>query len=269
MWYALSIADSREELLARKAEFLKLPTVERTEEIVSLLPVDHEIKRPIIERIQQRLASLPERPPLIPVDRPEKLGQVLGGSARRCWSRAAAATRRCGSSSSSAICCGACRSPNVTPQLSRFQQQMAGDLLSRLHMLEAIANPEPPQLTDLPASLVDRFVGQHGRHLLKIYGRGNIWDTEALGNFVQATSARSITQVTGNPLQALRSVAGNEAELPAGGHLFAAGDHRRADVRLSRAGSYCAASPRCRWAWACCRRSVCWACSTFRSTRPI
>jgi predicted RND superfamily exporter protein len=78
---------------------------------------------------------------------------------------------------------------------------MAGDLLSRLHVLRQVANPEPPQLSDLPASLVNRFVGQHGRHLLKIYGRGNIWDTEALTQFV--ADVRSVDpHVTGNPLQA-------------------------------------------------------------------
>jgi predicted RND superfamily exporter protein len=86
-------------------------------------------------------------------------------------------------------------------QLSRFQQEMAGDLLSRLHILKSIANPEPPQLADLPASLVDRFVGQHGKHLLKIYGRGDIWDTSALGHFVK--EVRTVDpHVTGNPLQA-------------------------------------------------------------------
>ena len=64
-----------------------------------------------------------------------------------------------------------------------------------------MANPEPPQLTDLPASLVHRFVGQHGKHLLKIYGRGNIWDIEALTQFVK--DVRSVDpHVTGNPLQA-------------------------------------------------------------------
>src|SRR5271154_3011546 len=67
VWYALSIADNREELLARKAKFNALPSVERTEEIVSLLPVDHEIKQPIIQRINGRLTDLPERPPLIPI----------------------------------------------------------------------------------------------------------------------------------------------------------------------------------------------------------
>jgi predicted RND superfamily exporter protein len=85
--------------------------------------------------------------------------------------------------------------------VSLFQQQMAGDLLSRLHVLRSIANPEPPQLSDLPHSLVDRFVGQHGRYLLKIYGKGNIWDAAALGQFVK--DVRTVDpHVTGNPLQA-------------------------------------------------------------------
>ena len=59
VWYALSIADSREELLARKAEFLKLPSVERTEEIVSLLPVDHEVKEPIIAEFSSACSRCP------------------------------------------------------------------------------------------------------------------------------------------------------------------------------------------------------------------
>ena len=46
---------------------------------------------------------------------------------------------------------------------------MAGDLLTRLYVLKSMANPEPPQLTDLPESLTSRFVGAHGLHLLKIY----------------------------------------------------------------------------------------------------
>ena len=46
-----------------------------------------------------------------------------------------------------------------------------------------------------------RFVGKHGRHLLKIYGRGNIWDMDALETFVN--EVRSVDpRATGNPLQA-------------------------------------------------------------------
>lgn len=200
VWYALSIADSREELLERKARFLQLPSVERTEEIVSLLPVDHETKRPIIERIQQRLAGLPERPPVIAVDRPEHLGRVLGHMqdliARE--QDGAVAARQLDETRNllRRLPLGDCYAT-----LSHFQQQMAGDMLGRLYALKNMADPDPPRLTDLPSSLVDRFVGQHGKHLLKIYGRGNIWDMQSLERFVK--DVRSVDpRVTGNPLQA-------------------------------------------------------------------
>jgi hopanoid biosynthesis associated RND transporter like protein HpnN len=200
VWYALSISDSRDELLQRKAEFLKLPSVERTEEIVSMLPADHEIKRPIIERIQARLANLPERPPIIQVDRPEKLGQVLGG-VQMLLERATPDQRAARQLEVMRDALRRMPLADCYAAISRFQQAMAGDLLSRLYMLRSVANPDPPQLTDLPASLVNRFVGTHGRYLLKIYGRGNIWDTESLSKFVQ--DVRSVDrQVTGNPLQA-------------------------------------------------------------------
>ncbi len=200
VWFALSIADSREELLQRKQQFLRLETVDRCEEIVSLLPTDDNVKSPTIARIRQQLETLPERPPLLGVDRPENLGLVLSEAQALCSRLPQAAEtarnfeqvrdhlRR--------LPLSACYSA-----LSHYQQQLAGDLLSRLHVLRAMANPEPPQLEDLPASLVDRFVGEHGKHLLKIYGRGDIWDMDALSGFV--ADVRSIDpRATGNPLQA-------------------------------------------------------------------
>lgn len=200
LWYALSIADSREELLARKAEFLKLDSVERTEEIVSLLPPDEEVKKPIITRINDRLASLPERPPLIDVSPPEQLGLALA----RAQELAARSPNGVACAQSLAQARDLLRRlpmDRCYEALSTFQQHMAGDLLSRLHILGEMASPEPPQLTDLPESLVDRFVGQHGRHLLKIYGRGSIWEMEHLERFVQDT--RTVDpRVTGNPVQA-------------------------------------------------------------------
>ena len=135
VWYALSIADNREQLLARKAKFNALPSVERTEEIVSLLPVDDEIKKPIIQRINGRLADLPERPPLITITKPEKLGEALGqlqalvmrtGRAEKC-ARQLEQIRHLLRSMLPEDC---------YKSISLFQQQMAGDLLSRLHVLK-------------------------------------------------------------------------------------------------------------------------------------
>jgi len=200
VWYALSIADSREELLARKEQLKALPSVERVDEIASLLPVDEDLKRPIIARIRGRLANLPERPPEIPVDRLEALGETLGwaqgeavkrpGGLRTAWhlERAREALRRMGPE-------------DCFRTLAVFQQRAAGDLLTRLHALAGVADPEPPQLADLPPSLVERFVGSSGRHLLKIYGRGDIWNFDALERFVKDVRAVD-PRATGNPLQA-------------------------------------------------------------------
>ena len=200
VWYALSIADSREQLLDRKAKLMMLPSVERVDEIASLLPADEELKRPLIERIRGRLATLPERPPEIPVDRLDSLGETLAwaqgesskrpGGLRTAWhlERARDSLRRKGPE-------------ECYRAIATFQQRAAGDLLTRLHALSSVANPEPPALDDLPPSLVERFVGSSGRHLLKIYGRGDIWKFESLEKFVQ--EVRSVDpRTTGNPLQA-------------------------------------------------------------------
>lgn len=200
VWFALSIADSREELLSRKQKFLQLETVDRCEEIVSLLPAKDNIKTPAISRIRQQLETLPERPPLLGVDRPENLGLVLSEAQALCERSPQMAET---ASNFEQVRDHLRRLPlsECYSVLSHFQQQLAGDLLSRLHVLRAMANPEPPKLDDLPASLVDRFVGEHGKHLLKIYGRGDIWDMDSLSGFV--TAVRSIDpRVTGNPLQA-------------------------------------------------------------------
>ena len=199
VWFALSIADSREELLRRKERFLQLPSVERVEEIAKFFPRDDGRKRLIIERIARRLAELPERPPLIPSDPPDQLGRqlaqlqaMIGGAPRTARIRQQLDQVR-----------AALRSmplPQCYQRLSAYQHYLAGDLLSRLHVLRTMANPEPPTLADLPESLVQRFVGKDGKFLLQIYSKGDIWDMEAMERFV--ADVRSVDKrATGNPLQ--------------------------------------------------------------------
>ena len=200
VWYALSIADNREDLLKRKAEFLKLESVERTEEILSLLPADHEVKRPLILKIREQLGELPERPPVIPIDLPEELGRLLARAQdlihqRNPRSRAVFDLEQMRDK------LRRMQPTECRTFVSQFQHQMAGDLLSRLYVLKSMANPAPPAIDDLPESLTSRFVGKHGMHLLKIYGRGDIWDTDALDKFVH--DVRKVDpRATGNPLQA-------------------------------------------------------------------
>jgi len=203
MWFALSVANSPEELLARKARFEKLPTVERCQEIVSLLPDGVAEKSPVIERIHRRVANLPQMAPLISVDQPATLTQVLaqvqqltqrmpGGEACAREAQALAEQIR-------TLPVAECYA-----KLSGFQQRTAGELLTRLQKLATVAEPTPPMLADLPEPITKRFVGQTGKHLLRIYGRGNIWDMDSLRQFV--SEVRSIDALaTGNPIQAYES----------------------------------------------------------------
>jgi len=199
VWFALSIAESAEELLARKAKFLEKPSVQRCEEIASLLPINDPRKPQVIERIQRHLDGLPERPPRIPIDAPADLGLVLA----RIQGMLAQDSRYSRIERQFALARDALRQMPLSECYARlcdYQQRMAGDLLNRLHVLRSVANPQPPQLTDLPEGLVTRFVGQRGRFLLKIYGKGNLWDMDAMERFVR--DVRSVDKhATGNPLQ--------------------------------------------------------------------
>ena len=85
-------------------------------------------------------------------------------------------------------------------RLSEYQQRVAADLLERLHLLQSVANPEPPRPTDLPQGLASRFVGSGGSHLLRIYVKGDFWDIDNMRQFVD--QVRSVDpNVTGNPVQ--------------------------------------------------------------------
>jgi len=81
----------------------------------------------------------------------------------------------------------------VRPQTLAAQLQPLIDLVIQ-------AGEQPPSLADLPQELKERYVGRSGRHLLRIYARGNIWDMDRLEQFVRALESVD-PQVTGHPIQ--------------------------------------------------------------------
>ncbi len=198
VWFAISLCNTREELLARKARFMQLDSVERTEEIASLLPSDDPVKAERIARIGQQLAALPDRPPQIPLDAPAELAHRLaaaqsqfnlapGSPLQQKWSQVVQTL-------------GRQPLPECYRALTAYQTRLTHDLLHRLQGLRAASNPSGPSLEDLPESLVDRFVGGSGRYLLKVYSKADIWDMDALREFVR--EVRSVDpRATGQPLQ--------------------------------------------------------------------
>jgi len=149
VWFALSIANTKEELLERKKRFEQKYPGLRTEEIVSFFPEADPERVRIIQSLANMLANFPEQFPGM-------------------------------------------ENPQVAEQLRR------------LHTLKAMAIPESPTVGDLPESLVSRFVGKHGKHLMRIYTTANIWDMDEMKKFVEAV--RDIDpDATGSPLQTYES----------------------------------------------------------------
>jgi uncharacterized protein len=204
--FAVSIADSAQALLARKKQFLQLSSVKNIIEIDSYLTPDDSsseadlaAKRQVIERINRRLANLPQQVPQLPLASMQEMGQMFAAAQampagdpiadliRQRVGQVAELIQRMPQSESYA-------------RLAGFQQAMAADVLARLYALRSAANPEPPQLSDLPVSLVARFVSPSGKHLMKVFSKGDIWDMAAMERFVR--QVRSVDKnATGNPVQ--------------------------------------------------------------------
>ncbi len=223
VWYALSIADTREELLARKKEFAEKYPELTVEEIVSWFPGPDKEKIPIIESLAKRLEGLPERPPEIGVSEPDRvgtaiqrlqemffdpmspvriMGQQLAGqplppSVGNLSEQLQDIPRRLGEVRENLR---RMSRSEYLPRTTQYQSAVAGDLLTRLRTLKSMAVVEPPTLHDLPDSLVERFVGKGGKHLMRIYSTANIWDMAEMEKYVSAV--RSIDpKATGSPLQ--------------------------------------------------------------------
>ena len=199
VWFALSLANSSKELLDRKKQFEALKSVDRVDEIVSLIPKNEHASSPIIRRIHTQLDRLPAKAPAIPIEKPEALDHPMTQLEamlqttprgrqiveRLQWIRTAL---------------------RQTPEtecyrrLSWYQRCVADNLLNGLHSLAEVSNPEPPDYSDLPEGLVARFLGPNGCHLMRVYSRADIWDMDAMERFVH--EVRSVDpRATGNPLQ--------------------------------------------------------------------
>ena len=200
VWFALSIADTADEVKLRKARFEALDSVERVDEIASLLPPRDDTRIALIERIARRLAMLPEQAPQL---RPGDVSQLSGALSQASQLLAQAGNQFARQQQTIAWLQGEIsRIPadELVTRLGDFQQRSVDDLWERLQTLQSIADSHPPTIDDVPPGLAARFVGKHGRHLMRVYARGDVWDMDSLTHFVGDISAVD-SNITGHPVQ--------------------------------------------------------------------
>jgi hopanoid biosynthesis associated RND transporter like protein HpnN len=219
IYYALSIADTPQQVLERKKRFLQLPSVDRVEEIASALPTEEEKKQPLIARIHHQVQELSGQMDWLqktladaapglrqsggqtPAVLPAAMG--MGETAGRMTGPAGRTESVSGPSEA------APRGPTAPLGLSaslgaelgcQIRPEQIASLRAALESLAKVSDPEPPRLQDLPRGLTDRFVGRHGRHLMKVYSKADIWDLEGMTQFVR--ELRTVDpRATGNPIQ--------------------------------------------------------------------
>ena len=185
-WFAVSVADSLEDARKRMEIFSQLESVQQVEELASLLPTASTAQKESIDRIHRALHELSTNPPVL---------QPIAISTEGDDLDAFASTNQPASTSFAAV-----SSESQLIQLNAQRIVAAERVWRSLNDLQAISDPRPPKLEDVPLEIRNRFVGRTGKQLVRIYPRENVWQMEALGRFVQQLEQVD-PQITGDPVQ--------------------------------------------------------------------
>ncbi|HEY3964448.1 MAG TPA: MMPL family transporter [Planctomycetaceae bacterium] len=200
--FAVSLADSPQQVLELKQKFESLPTVHHVEELAAILPRQApEDTQLLVQAVNAQLASLPARAPSaeeldpssvgLELEKIEKVlrstGSPIGAAARQQIGRFLDQLSE--------------KDQDDQMQLLRdYQSRFSADLLMRLQGLAAISAPEPVSPADLTPALVGRFISPQGKWLLQVYPKSQIWDIKPLEKFI--ADVRSVDpEATGTPLQ--------------------------------------------------------------------
>ena len=215
-WYALSTAPSLERLRQKQARFEALPVVERVDSVAALLPEDQDVRLPLVqqlapyvedidgnwtdlepiqvEEVQAALQKIRFKLQRDPEDwesssRPSTSALA---SARASLDKLQEKLRRLPASQSQAV-------------LQTFQQDLTLDFADQLAFLKRNVHPTEITVGNIPNTLKQRFIGKSGQYLLQIFSRDNIWERDAMRDFV--TQLQTIDpNVTGPPVVAFHSI---------------------------------------------------------------
>lgn len=194
--YGAVVAHSIGEL-ERKANALKsLRSVSEVQSVASILPQDQQMKLGLIRQFKPLLPEVEAGPGTRRSYNPEDLDNILsrigfkmlepvdddaGDRSRIEAQMAQVRTLAEGLHQRLASENGA----KVRDALSAFDAALAKDLSDKLEILHANANrTRPMELTDLPQKIRQRFVGDNGVYLIRVFPAGDIWEPEFLGRFV-------------------------------------------------------------------------------------
>jgi hypothetical protein len=178
-------------------------------EVASLIPREQELKLVLLKDLQHRLRNLPKRGEVIPhlAPNPEQLSAKIS----RLLETLQPLTHKGPETEAVKLCQSlkllrerieAKDHDLIKQRLREFEERLTHDLVEDLHRLRDVSRPKPIALADLPASLRERYVGASGKWLLRVFGKGSLWEFGALQAFVH--QVREVDpEVTGKPFTTL------------------------------------------------------------------
>ena len=215
-WYALSVADSIDELRQKQARFEALSVVDRVDSVAKLVPKDQDLRLSLVRELAPYVADVDgdwSSPTAIDLDAIGRLLQKIRFKLQRdteSWTPGKRPSETALSAAREALVALQARLERVAPEtaeaaLERFQTYLMADFADKLAFLQQNLSPAPITLVDTPEQLRQRFVSKDGRYLMQIFARDNIWEREGMTAFVGQLE-KVDRDITGPPVIALHSI---------------------------------------------------------------
>jgi uncharacterized protein len=195
------MANSLEEVERKVAALRRLPSVEKVDSILSILPEDQERKSALMRELRPILADISLHPPdteAIDIATLRNTLQRLNAKLAEDDTTAQTSTeggfrqelREVQELIDQFLQRTAQMPPEATQQaLVTFQTALVGDLADKLAILQRNLEAAPLAIQDLPHDLQTRYVGKTGKFRLFVFPAENIWEPQPLARFVRDLQA--------------------------------------------------------------------------------
>lgn len=190
-----------------QARVRRLPTVGRTESILDVVPADQPAKLAALRRIDARLEALLAAPPPPRPERSraaEELAAALEPAARALLQGGRPGDADLVMRLQQRLETIAGAEPVAAARIDAWEVSFQADLGAALQRLREECRAGPLTAAALPPQVRGRFVGRSGRHLLRVYPKGDPWEPAALEAFLDDLR-REVVDAGGFPVQLYES----------------------------------------------------------------
>jgi len=193
--YGAVLAHSLDEVSAKSKLLEALPTVSKVESVQTILPQDQREKIQILRQIKP---FIPDPASFRASGKPVSVGELDKTLSRIRFKMLDSSKSEWGDRTPLDEQMGQVRDligrirysfktldeAKLQTVLQDYDTHLMNDLNDKLDLMQANANASPMQISDLPADILDRFVGQNGVYLIRVFPEEDIWEPKLLGKFV-------------------------------------------------------------------------------------